>query len=91
MYPVSTSPGYRTAHAITCSAAVVVSLAATVLRTLLIWLNGGLDNPAEGADAASIMADMNEWDVPKEGAREGISIQNLMPIVDECGRDLKGT
>jgi len=39
MYPIFASPGYRAADAIDCAAAVVVILAATVLRSRLVRLS----------------------------------------------------
>lgn len=50
---------------------VVVILAAKVSKTLLVRLNRGADKAMESTDAAGIVADMSESDIPKERARKG--------------------
>lgn len=71
MYPVSAGPRFKVAYSVNTAAAVLVVLAATCLRMILVRLNRKLDQGIHVADAVDAHTDTAESGIPAVGAQRG--------------------
>lgn len=71
MYPTSAAPKFKVAYSVNTGAAVLVVLAATCLRVILVRLNRKLDRGIHVADAINAHTDTAESGIPAVGAQRG--------------------